>query len=53
MHPFQLLLTDEDRVIQGKFYGFGGKVALAQSHTDVVERSRSLFRGCILLLILF
>lgn len=39
----QLILTDEDRVIQGKLYGLGAEVALAKSHTYVVERSRKLF----------
>ncbi|KAJ8420661.1 hypothetical protein Cgig2_017899 [Carnegiea gigantea] len=38
---------DGDRVIQGKFYGFGGQVALAQSHADVVERSRNMFREAV------
>jgi len=45
----QLLLINEDRAIQGKFHALGAKVAFAESDADVVERSRNLFRGCMLL----
>jgi len=45
----QLLLIDEDRATQGKFHALGARVPFAESDAEVVEHSRNLFRGCMLL----
>ncbi|XP_074320144.1 uncharacterized protein LOC141656949 [Silene latifolia] len=40
----QLLLVDEQKAAQVKLYALGSRVALANDDSDVVERSRKLFK---------
>ncbi|XP_074320140.1 uncharacterized protein LOC141656946 isoform X1 [Silene latifolia] len=40
----QLLLTDEQKTAQLKLYALGSRVALTDDDSDVVERSRKLFK---------